>query len=299
MAHSDAVAVIYIEKRFVDGLRVRDLAGSLAGYGFGRIVRVDMTKTGFFIYLVHPNDALFRMILRPRGGWRVVCGRKMNIRCAHGWENGLRTTPPVPLTPDVLTFDVDCPDAGEGDWDTWKSKIFMVEVTATTGSCIIDMFEDKMTSLLRLRRWDNETIFDLCESNCQVGVMARLRKHEYNKPFGRGWTNLMAYWNWNNPASFHPGKHRVQVAQKPVTTLPPPNVTAAITEAEQHLKGIMHFGLNDPEQKEFEVGGLQGVSYWKEVDEHDTEKLMMIEWTLARLAARIEPYGGSLQVFRS
>jgi hypothetical protein len=29
MAHSDAVAVIYIQKRFVDGLRVRDLPALL------------------------------------------------------------------------------------------------------------------------------------------------------------------------------------------------------------------------------------------------------------------------------
>jgi hypothetical protein len=132
------------------------------------------------------------------------------------------------LTADVVTFDVDCPDAGEGDWEHWKAKVLAIEVTAG-GNPFADPYADDITTLLRCRRWAFRDELESKNGN-------RLEQHRFNEPFQQGWSELLDYWHLGLPST-HPDSDVLSLSCSEMRgdREPSPTALQAIIAAEKQL----------------------------------------------------------------
>jgi len=97
------------------------LATALARCGFGKLVRADYAPCGIFAYIAYTGPRI------------------------HDGE-------PKVLTQDVNSYDLECPDAGEGSWANWESKVQVVEVNSD-GEGFAELPPDSLVEMLRERRW--------------------------------------------------------------------------------------------------------------------------------------------------
>jgi hypothetical protein len=298
MAFNDGVAVLCLRKKEIGDLAIRELAGALAGTGLGSLMRVDYAENEVFAYTRFPSVRLTNRFRKSNARaytpfYTTLLGRRAAIRCAKGWRFGLHDVVPALLTEDVVTFDVDCPDAGEGDWEHWKSKVLAIEVTAD-GNPFADPEVDDITTLLRCRRWASR-------DELEPPRHAQLEQHKFNQPFQRGWNDLLAFWRLGLPTTHsHPEYLRLTCVEVCGDKLPCETALQAIIAAEKQLMRcvsstrmqdtilgydadymcLSYVGIRDPELM-------------------DLERLERVEWAMAKLAWRLKPYGGQLIVVRS
>ena len=298
MTFSDGIAVLCLRKSEVGDLPIRELAGGLAGTGFGSIVRVDYAENEVFAYTRFPSMRLVKRFQKSRRiaytpFYTTLLGRQVAIRCAKGWRFGLHDVVPALLTEDVMTFDVDCPDAGEGDWDNWKSKVLAIEVTAD-GNPFADPEADDITTLLRCRRWASK-------DSLEPTRPAQLEQHRFNQPFQGGWNDLLAFWRLGLPSThFQPEYTRLTCVEVCGDKQPCETALQAIIAAEKQLKRCVsstkiHDTIIGPD------ADYMSFSYVGSGDPEllDLEQLERVEWAMAKLAWRLKPYGGQLIVYRS
>jgi hypothetical protein len=298
MAFNDGVAVLCLRKKEIGDLAIRELAGALAGTGLGSLVRVDYAENEVFAYTRFPSVRLTNRFRKSNARaytpfYTTILGRRVAIRCAEGWRFGLNDVAPALLTADVVTFDVDCPDAGEGDWEHWKAKVLAIEVTAG-GNPFADPYADDITTLLRCRRWAFRDGLESKNGN-------RLEQHRFNEPFQQGWSELLDYWHLQLPST-HPDSDALSLSCSEMRgdREPSPIALQAIIAAEKQLmrcapETTSHDTIIGPN------ADYVTFSYTGSRDPQllDLEQLERVEWAMAKLAWRLKPYGGSLIVYRS
>jgi len=298
MTFSDGISVLCLRKSEVGDLPIRELAGGLAGSGFGLLVRVDYAENEVFAYTRFPSIRLVKRFQKSSRAaytsfYTTLLGRRVAIRCAKGWRFGLHDVVPALLTKDVVTFDVDFPDAGEGDWEHWKSKVLAIEVTAD-GNPFADPEVDDITTLLRCRRWASR-------DELKPTRPAQLEQHRFNQPFQRGWNDLLAFWRLGLPSTQSQPEHtRLTCVEVCGYKQPCEMALQAIIAAEKQLKRCVsstkiHDTIIGPD------ADYMSFSYVASGDPEllDLEQLERVEWAMAKLAWRLKPYGGQLIVYRS
>ena len=241
MAYPSAMActVVYAPGLSESRMCPVGLATGFARCGYGKVVRVDYAPAaGAFVYVAYGGGKL-SATLRDKGtkGLRVALrsavGRPQGIRLlpAHGWENGVRTGPPAVLTDDVITYDVDCPDAGEGSWMAWERKVTALDIVPG-GAGFADPYESADVALMRERRWratEDKAICPLCP------WLGPLTLDEIQGVYGDGiGTDLFALLRETGACSVR----TLDVVQSPVTSLPPPSGSALVGQTEATLRKL-------------------------------------------------------------
>lgn len=298
MGINDGIAVLCLRKREVGDLAIRELAGGLAGSGLGSLVRLDYAENEVFAYTRFPSVRLTNRFRKSKSHaytpfYTTLLGSRVAIRCAEGWRFGLNDVAPALLTADVATFDVDCPDAGEGDWEQWKAKVLAVEVTAA-GNPFADPCADDITTLLRCRRW---AFRDELES--ENG--ASLEQHRFNQPFQQGWSELLDFWRLGLPSTRSDAEELTLTCVEVCGDKQPCHTALqAIIAAENQLKEC----VSSTELHDTIIGpgaDYMSFSYTGSRDPEllDLEGLERVEWAMAKLAWRLKRYGGQLIVYRS
>ncbi len=132
-SHSVRTAVAYLPHLTEDQLPPAALATACARRAYGKVVRVDYSAVGAFLYLAYASEEILKNLSKRKGGrvtLRGACDEGMVVHFlqATGWENGIRSSPPVVLTDDVITYDVDCPDAGMGSWLNWQAHVSVISM---------------------------------------------------------------------------------------------------------------------------------------------------------------------------
>ena len=298
MTFSDGITVLCLRKSEVGDLSIRQLAGGLAGSGLGSLVRIDYAEHEVFAYTRFPSMRLVKRFQKSRRAaytpfYKTVLGRRVAIRCAEGWRFGLHDVAPALLTDNVVTFDVDCPDAGEGSWDNWKSKVLAIEVTAG-GNPFADPEVDDITTLLRCRRWASK-------DKLEPTRPAQLEQHRFNQPFQGGWNDLLAFWRLGLPSCQSQTEYmRLTCVEVCGDKQPCETALQAIIAAENQLKRYIsstkiHDTIIGPDADymSFSYVGIRDPKLM------DLERLERVEWAMAKLAWRLRPYGGQLIVYRS
>lgn len=150
---------------FLRGLSHRNftptqLAAAIARCGFGKLVRADYAPCGIFAYLAYTGPRI-HMALAARGGTKLMTKSAhgpftcIHLLPAHGWTRQGRDGEPKVLTRGVNSYDIECPDAGEGSWTNWESKVEIVEVNSE-GEGFAGLMPDPQVEMLRERRWPAE-----------------------------------------------------------------------------------------------------------------------------------------------
>lgn len=150
---------------FLRGLSHRNftptqLAAAMARCGFGKLVRADYAPCGIFAYLAYTGWRI-HVALSARGGTKLMTKSAhgpftcVHLLPAHGWTRLGREGEPKVLTRGVNSYDIECPDAGEGSWANWQSKVEVVKVNSE-GEGFADVGPDPLVEMLRERRWPAE-----------------------------------------------------------------------------------------------------------------------------------------------
>jgi hypothetical protein len=322
MTYHIKTAVAYLPNLTEQQLLPTALATACARRAYGKVVRVDYSAVGVFVYLAYASDEILKNLSKRKGARVLMQGACSNGRVVHflqatGWENGLRSSPPVVLTDDVITYDVDCPDAGKGSWENWESHVSTIKMGPNSGG-FDDPYEEKEVAMLRCRRWRE------CEPSA-VSPLAPWRgpetREEMETTYGPGlggdlFVLLRAA-----------GGCRVQtvdVVQTPTDKTPPPDATVLIGNVERELKTMeVSFakgvgvpchddqGNTSPSYSEDDDGdgdgdgdgewippGLIGHHYEFDVTKANDTDLAALEWTIARLTTLISRWGGNVNVKR-
>jgi len=150
-------AVAFLPKLGHRNFTPTQLASAFARCGFGKLVRADYAPCGIFAYVAYTGWRIRTMLAVP-GGTKVMtkCAGGpytcIHFLPAHGWSRNGREGEPKVLTPGVKSYDIECPDAGEGSWASWESKVQVVEVNSE-GEGFADLNPDPLVEMLRERRW--------------------------------------------------------------------------------------------------------------------------------------------------
>ena len=150
-------AVAFLPKLSHRNFTPTQLATALARLGFGRLFRADYALCGIFVYLAYTPQRI-HLALAVRGGTKVMTksahgpSTYIHLLPAHGWLKQGRENEPKVLTPCVSSYDIECPDAGEGSWSNWESKVQVVNVNSP-GEGFAELSPDPLVEMLRERRW--------------------------------------------------------------------------------------------------------------------------------------------------
>ena len=162
---------------FLRGLSHRNftptqLATAIARCGFGKLVRADYAPCGIFAYLAYTGSRI-HMALAVRGGTKGMTKSAhgpytcIHLLPAHGWSRQGREGGPKVLTRGVHSYDIECPDAGEGSWANWESKVQILEISSE-GEGFAGLIPDPLVEMLRERRWPVEPAEPVAPDNVLV-----------------------------------------------------------------------------------------------------------------------------------
>jgi hypothetical protein len=325
-------SVVFIPRLTEDRMNAVALATACARQGWGRVVRVDYAEPGAFVYCAYCTGKLqeqldkkgtkgFRTSLRAAAG---PC-HSVHVLPAKGWERGMRSEAPVVLTDDVITYDVDTPDAGEGGWDNWERKVTAVEVVPYLYgqySGLNDPYETNEVAMLRCRRWR-------CLEPTVVAPLAPWRgpvtREDMQTAYGKGLGNDL--FTLLRAA----GGDRVRIiaiTQSPLEELPPTAATVLIGEAEADLRALeAAFDAKNPgsfrplssrspsspddvetddeeatngvDDGDWVPNGLVGQHYSFDVSDATDDQRAQIEWMAARLSTLVSRWGGHVAIHRN
>ncbi len=331
-SHSVRTAVAYLPHLTEDQLPPAALATACARRAYGKVVRVDYSAVGAFLYLAYASEEILKNLSKRKGGrvtLRGACDEGMVVHFlqATGWENGIRSSPPVVLTDDVITYDVDCPDAGMGSWLNWQAHVSVISMEPdSTG--FDEPREEKEIAMLRCRRWR------ICEPSA-VSPLAPWRGpetcEEMEATYGPGLGgDLFALLR----ASGGCRVRTIEVVQSPVGETPPPDATVLIGDVERELRMLEvsfakgtgvppnspvsgqrssnpRYSSDDTDDEDddelAEVAdasvwtppGLLGQHYEFKVGGANDTSRATLEWTIARLSTLVTRWGGEVTVLRS
>jgi len=133
------------------------LATAFARCGYGKLVRADYAPCGIFAYFAYTGWRIHQA-LAAVGGTKVMTKSAhgpftcIHLLPAHGWTVDGREGEPKVLTDSVESYDLECPDAGEGSWANWESKVQVVGVNSP-GDGFAGLRPDSRVEMLRERRW--------------------------------------------------------------------------------------------------------------------------------------------------
>jgi len=150
-------AVAFLPKLGHCNFTPAQLATALARCGFGKLVRADYAPCGIFAYIAYTGPRI-HLALAAKGGTKLMTKSAhgpytcIHLLPAHGWTQQGRDGEPKVLTQDVNSYDLECPDAGEGSWANWENKVQVVEVNSD-GEGFAELPPDSLVEMLRERRW--------------------------------------------------------------------------------------------------------------------------------------------------
>lgn len=318
-------AVAYLPHLTAEHLSPEALATACARRAYGKVVRVDYSAVGVFVYLAYASDEILKNLSKKKGAKVLMRGAYGDNLVVHflqatGWENGIRSSPPVVLTDDVITYDINCPDAGKGSWQNWEAHVSAIRMDPNSGG-FDEPYEEKEVAMLRCRRWRE------CEPSA-VSPLAPWRgpetREKMETTYGPGLGgDLFALLR----AAGGCRVQTVDVVQTPTNKTPPPNATVLIGNVERELKafeicfargvGVPHNSLildqggispsyseddddtdDDVDGDEWIPPGLIGHHYEFDVTKANDTDLATLEWTIARLTTLITRWGGNVTVKR-
>jgi len=150
-------AVAFLPKLSHRNFTPTQLATAFARCGYGKLVRADYAPCGIFAYLTYTTQRIHMALAAP-GGTKVMTKSpqgpytRIHLLPAHGWSQQGRDAESKVLTHGVHSYDIECPDAGEGSWVIWESKVQVVEVNSE-GEGFAGLMPDPLVEMLRERRW--------------------------------------------------------------------------------------------------------------------------------------------------
>jgi len=161
MPTSPKFAVIFLPHIIRRKFTPVELTTALARLGYGKLVRADYAACGVFAYLAYVGWRIPEILAMPKGlrvSARAAHGRSVNLHVlpADGWGAEGPLDGPTVLTSDVVSYDIDSPDAGEGSWANWQTKVSAI-VISTAADGFYDPMPNATVEMLRERRWEAAT----------------------------------------------------------------------------------------------------------------------------------------------
>jgi len=158
MPTSPKFAVIFLPHIIRRKFTPVELTTALARLGYGKLVRADYAPCGVFAYLAYVGWRLPEILELPRGLRTTAHSAhgpttRLHILPARGWSADGPLDGPTLLTSDVVSYDIDSPDAGEGSWQNWETKVSAI-IISTPHDGFYDPAPNATVTMLRQRRWE-------------------------------------------------------------------------------------------------------------------------------------------------